>query len=57
MDLNRVAVFVRVVETSSFTAAAHSLGFQYVSNETISYDVLNRSAVEESKCGPAKTCQ
>src|SRR5437868_1024897 len=28
MDLNRVAVFVRVVETSSFTAAAHSLGLR-----------------------------
>jgi|SRR5579859_5602475 len=28
MDLNRVSLFVRVVETSSFTAAAHSLGLR-----------------------------
>jgi len=28
MDLNRVALFVRVVETSSFTAAARSLGLR-----------------------------
>src|SRR6266550_2201038 len=28
MDLNRVAVFVRVVETSSFTAAARTLGLR-----------------------------
>ena len=28
MDLNRIALFVRVVETSSFTGAARSLGLR-----------------------------
>jgi DNA-binding transcriptional LysR family regulator len=51
MDLNRVALFVRVVETSSFTAAARSLGLRKssvsrgVSNleEELGVRLLNRT--------------